>query len=44
MTQRNPNNDRYREENRGGKTRKSAASAKPAAVRAATACWTGTAS
>ena len=36
MTQRNPNNDRYREENRGGKTRKSAASAKPAAVRAAT--------
>lgn len=36
MTQRNPMNDRYREENRGGKTRKSAASAKPTAVRAAT--------
>ena len=36
MTQRNPNNERYREENRGGKTRKSAASAKPSAERAAT--------
>ena len=36
MTQRNPMNDRYLEENRGGKTRKSAASAKPAATRAAT--------
>ena len=36
MTQRNPNNERYREENRGGKTRKSAASAKPSAARAAT--------
>ena len=36
MTQRSANNERYREENRGGKTRKSAASAKPAAERAAT--------
>lgn len=36
MTQRSPNNERYREENRGGKTRKSAASAKPASERAAT--------
>ena len=36
MTQRNPMNERYSDENRGGKTRKSAASAKPAAQRAAT--------
>ena len=36
MSQRNPNNERYLDENRGGKTRKSAASAKPASARAAT--------
>ena len=36
MTQRNPMNDRYTEENRTGKTRKSSASAKPKAERAAT--------
>ena len=36
MTQRNPLNDRYSDENRTGKTRKSAASAKPKATRAAT--------
>lgn len=36
MTQRNPMNERYNDENRGGKTRKSAASAKPATARAAT--------
>ena len=36
MTQRSANNERYLDENRGGKTRKSAASAKPAATRAAT--------
>ncbi len=36
MSQRNPMNERYREENRGGKTRKSAASAKPSSERAAT--------
>ena len=36
MTQRNPMNERYQDDNRGGKTRKSAASAKPTAVRAGT--------
>ena len=36
MTQRNPMNDRYTDENRAGKTRKSSASAKPKAERAAT--------
>ena len=36
MTQRNPMNERYNDEKRGGKTRKSAASAKPSAERAAT--------
>ena len=36
MTQRNPLNDRYNDENRTGKTRKSSASAKPKAARAAT--------
>lgn len=36
MTQRNPMNERYQDENRGGKTRKSSASAKPKAARAAT--------
>ena len=36
MTQRNFMNERYQEENRGGKTRKSASSAKPKAARAAT--------
>ena len=36
MTQRNPLNERYNEENRTGKTRKSSASAKPKAARAST--------
>ena len=36
MTQRNPMNERYNDENRTGKTRKSSASAKPKAERAAT--------
>lgn len=36
MTQRNPMNERYTDENRSGKTRKSSASAKPKAERAAT--------
>ena len=36
MSQRNPLNERYNSENRTGKTRKSAASAKPKAERAAT--------
>ncbi len=36
MSQRNPMNERYSDENRKGKTRKSAASAKPSADRAAT--------
>lgn len=36
MTQRNPLNERYTSENRTGKTRKSSASAKPKAERAAT--------
>ena len=36
MTQRNFMNERYTEENRSGKTRKSASSAKPKAARAAT--------
>ena len=36
MTQRNPMNERYTDENRTGKTRKSSASAKPKAARAAT--------
>ena len=36
MTQRNPMNERYQDENRTGKTRKSSASAKPKAARAAT--------
>ena len=36
MSQRNPMNERYQDENRGGKTRKSSASAKPKAARAAT--------
>ena len=36
MTQRNFMNERYNDENRTGKTRKSSASAKPKAVRAAT--------
>lgn len=36
MTQRNPMNERYTDENRTGKTRKSSASAKPKAERAAT--------
>lgn len=36
MSQRNPMNERYNDENRKGKTRKSAASAKPSAERAAT--------
>lgn len=36
MTQRNPMNERYNDENRSGKTRKSAASAKPSSARAAT--------
>ena len=36
MTQRNPMNDRYNDENHTGKTRKSSASAKPKAARAAT--------
>ena len=36
MTQRNPMNERYQDENRSGKTRKSSASAKPKTARAAT--------
>lgn len=36
MSQRNPMNERYNDENRTGKTRKSAASAKPSSARAAT--------
>lgn len=36
MSQRNPMNERYNDENRSGKTRKSAASAKPSTARAAT--------
>lgn len=36
MSQRNPLNERYNDENRTGKTRKSSASAKPKAARAAT--------
>ena len=36
MSQRNPMNERYTDENRSGKTRKSSASAKPKAARAAT--------
>lgn len=36
MTQRNPMNERYNDENRTGKTRKSSASAKPKAERSAT--------
>ena len=36
MSQRNPLNDRYNEEKRSGKTRKSSASAKPKTARAAT--------
>ena len=36
MSQRNPMNERYNDENRKGKTRKSAASAKPSSTRAAT--------
>ena len=36
MSQRNPMNERYQDENRGGKTRKSSASAKPKTARAAT--------
>ena len=36
MTQRNPMNERYQDENRTGKTRKSSASAKPKTARAAT--------
>ena len=36
MSQRNPQNERYNDENRKGKTRKSAASAKPSSGRAAT--------
>ena len=36
MTQRNPMNERYNDDNRTGKTRKSSASAKPKAERAAT--------
>ena len=36
MSQRNPQNERYSDENRKGKTRKSAASAKPSSGRAAT--------
>ena len=36
MSQRNYMNERYNEENRSGKTRKSSASAKPKAQRAAT--------
>ena len=36
MSQRNPMNERYNEEKRSGKTRKSSASAKPKATRAAT--------
>lgn len=36
MSQRNPMNDRYNDEKRSGKTRKSSASAKPKAQRAAT--------
>ncbi|MBO4352085.1 MAG: hypothetical protein J5818_01160 [Eggerthellaceae bacterium] len=36
MTQRNPMNDRYTDENRTGKTRKSSASVKPKTERAAT--------
>lgn len=36
MSQRNPLNERYNDENRKGKTRKSAASAKPSSERAAT--------
>ena len=36
MSQRNPMNDRYTEEKRSGKTRKSSASAKPKTTRAAT--------
>lgn len=36
MTQRNPLNERYNDENRKGKTRKSAASAKPSATRSGT--------
>ena len=36
MSQRNPMNERYQDENRSGKTRKSSASAKPKTARAAT--------